>query len=48
MKLSELKEFPAIEERIRRVREYRLKSKRKTTIELAKYPMLFGEIRHPN
>jgi type I restriction-modification system DNA methylase subunit len=47
MKPSDLKKFPAIEERVKRVREYRLKSQRKTTAELAKYPMLFGEIRQP-
>ena len=34
-------------ERVRRVREYRLKSTRKATQKLADYPALFGEIRQP-
>ncbi len=35
-------------ERVKRVREYRLKSTRKATQKLADYPALFGEIRQPS
>lgn len=44
---SELKKFPEIEERVKKVKEYRIKSNRETTRELASYPTLFGEIRQP-
>ena len=43
-KYNKLKE---VIERIEAVREYRLKSPRQATQYLAKYPMLFGEIRQP-
>ncbi len=39
--------IPLIKERIDKVREHRLNSKRKETRELADYPSLFGEIRQP-
>nr|WQH63872.1 hypothetical protein PXD04_09240 [Methanosphaera sp. ISO3-F5] len=39
--------IPIINERINKVKEFRLKSKRKETRELAEYPSLFGEIRQP-
>jgi len=44
---SELKKLIEVQNRIKKVREYRLKSKRETTRELADYPYLFGEIRQP-
>lgn len=44
---SELKKYPEIEERIKKVKAYRIKSNRETTRELANYPTLFGEIRQP-
>lgn len=40
--------IPIIQERIEKVKEHRLKSKRKETRELAEYPSLFGEIRQPD
>jgi len=46
-KPSELKNLTEVQDRIKKVKEYRLKSKRETTIELADYPYLFGEIRQP-
>jgi hypothetical protein len=44
---SALKELPQVLVRIERVKSTRLASPRSTTRELAKYPMLFGEIRQP-
>lgn len=44
---SELKRLPNVMKRIEAVKEHRLKSKRKATRELAKYPTLFGENRQP-
>ncbi|MBU4348295.1 class I SAM-dependent DNA methyltransferase [Patescibacteria group bacterium] len=44
---SELNHLKLIKERVFKVKEYRLKSKRKTTRELAQTPYLFGEIRQP-
>ena len=41
-----IKSIPPIMERLRRNREYRAASTRKTTRQLADYPGLFGEIRH--
>lgn len=38
---------PLLKQRMEAVRRYRSQSKRETTRELAKYPMLFGEIRQP-
>ncbi len=45
---SELKQLPMLMERIRMVKEYRLKSKRAATKKLAEHPFLFGEIRQPD
>lgn len=45
---EELRKLPLVSERVRAVKEYREKSERKTTNELAKYPTLFGEIRQPS
>lgn len=45
---SELKELPIIQERIKKVRDYRLNSKREATRNLAETPYLFGEIRQPD
>ena len=44
---NELRGLPEVMRRIELVREERAKSKRATTIELAKTPSLFGEIRQP-
>lgn len=44
---SELQQCPLILERIDKVKEHRLKSSRKETRELAKYPTKFGEDRQP-
>ena len=38
--------FNFIEERVNKVREYRLKSKRESTLKLASTPYKFGEVRH--
>ncbi|HEX5422638.1 MAG TPA: DNA methyltransferase [Candidatus Acidoferrales bacterium] len=45
---TELRKAPEIMERVERVREHRLASKRPTTRELAATPTLFGEIRQPS
>ena len=45
---NELRALPEVMRRIEMVREERAKSKRPTTMELAKTPSLFGEIRQPN
>jgi type I restriction-modification system DNA methylase subunit len=42
-----LRASPLMLERVKRVREYRLKSPRRATQELANYPAAFGEIRQP-
>jgi len=44
---SEIKHLPILMDRIKKVKEYRLASKRPTTNKLAEYPMLFAEIRQP-
>ena len=44
---SEIKKLPKVEERIKNVKAYRLKSKRESTRRLAETPYLFGEIRQP-
>ena len=44
--LKEAYQIPEIKERIKIVEENRLKSSRKETVALAKFPYLFGEIRH--
>lgn len=45
---QDLSKMPLVKERIEKVKQIRLESKRKETIELAKYPSLFGEIRQPD
>ena len=45
---SELSKIPPIMERIQKVREFRLSSKRQATNKLANTPTLFGEIRQPD
>lgn len=45
---SEIKRMPKVEERINNVREFRLKSKKKATVNLADTPSLFAEIRQRN
>lgn len=45
---SELKKLPKVMERVQKVREHRIKSKRKATLELADFPTLFGEDRQPD
>jgi hypothetical protein len=45
---SELKNMPLVYERVQKVKEFREKSKRPQTLKAAKYPMLFGEERHPD
>jgi len=44
---SEIKKIPKVEERIKNIRVYRLKSKRGSTKRLAETSYLFGEIRQP-
>lgn len=44
---AEIKSLPLVLERVKKVKEYRGKSTRATTRELANYPTLFGEIRQP-
>lgn len=45
---SEIKKFSNIQERVKKVQDYRFKSKREATIRLAEAPSLFGEIRQPD
>jgi hypothetical protein len=45
---SELKDCPILLNKIQKVKEYRLKSSRASTVKLAQYPYLFGEIRQPD
>lgn len=45
---SDIKSIPEILKRVEKVKEYRLRSSRKETVELAECPSLFGEIRQPN
>ena len=44
---SELKSMELVKERVDKVKNHRLSSTRKTTLELAATPTLFGEIRQP-
>lgn len=44
---AELRALPKVNARVQAVKKERLKSDRPTTVELAKYPQLFGEIRQP-
>ena len=44
---SEIKKYPAVYDRIEKVRIFRLASKRKQTLKAANYPSLFGEERQP-
>lgn len=45
---SELRKCDLVIERIKKVKEFRLNSKKSATRKLAKVPMLFGEIRQPD
>ncbi|MFH1020518.1 MAG: DNA methyltransferase, partial [Pseudomonadota bacterium] len=45
---SDLQSFPLILNRVKAVKNYRLSSKRETTVKLADFPTLFGENRQPN
>ncbi|MBA7651638.1 hypothetical protein ES703_59457 [subsurface metagenome] len=45
---KELNQLENVKLRIDAVKKHRLASKRKTTVNLAQYPTLFGEIRHPD
>ncbi len=45
--LRTIKKWPEVRRRVEAVRDYRLASSRPTTKKLARYPMLFGEIRQP-
>jgi type I restriction-modification system DNA methylase subunit len=45
---TDVSKMPDILARIKRVKEWRLASNRKNTVELASTPMLFAEIRQPN
>jgi len=45
--LKEISRSKILNNKISAVREWRLRSDRKETVVLAKYPMLFAEIRHP-
>jgi hypothetical protein len=44
---QELRQLPPIMDRVERVKRFRSSSGRATTVELAKYPSLFGERRQP-
>jgi type I restriction-modification system DNA methylase subunit len=44
---NEVKELPLLLQRIKKVKEFRLKSTKKQTVELANTPMFFAEIRQP-
>jgi len=44
---QQLRHMPPIMERVERVKNFRASSGRATTVELANYPMLFGERRQP-
>lgn len=44
---SDIRDLPEIKRRVENVRRFRLQSKKKATVELAKYPHLFAEIRQP-
>ncbi|MCW6159703.1 MAG: N-6 DNA methylase [Candidatus Micrarchaeales archaeon] len=44
---AEINKLPLVKERVEKVRNYRKKSKRATTVKLSSYPYLFGEIRQP-
>lgn len=44
---QELRQLPPLMERVERVKRFRSSSGRATTVELAKYPSLFGERRQP-
>lgn len=43
----ELRDLPEVKKRVEKVKSFRLLSKKRATIELAKYPHLFAEIRQP-
>lgn len=45
---TELRNFPDLVERIKKVKEFRLKSPKKPTQEAAMFPSLFAEIRQPD
>ena len=45
---AEIKKIPPVYERVKKVREFRLKSKRSGTLKAAETPTLFAEIRQPN
>lgn len=45
---QEIKKYVSVTERVERVRNWRLTRNRETTIQLAKVPYLFAEIRQPN
>ncbi len=45
---NELRSCPPVMERIKRVRDFRLASKKAPTVELAATPSIFGEIRQPD
>jgi hypothetical protein len=45
---GEIRALPEVMKRVEAVKRYRLESSRETTRELAKTPMLFGEIRQPD
>lgn len=44
---DEIRALPEVAKRIENVKKYRLASNRETTVKLADYPYLFGEIRQP-
>jgi len=44
---TELKKYPEILERVSKVRQFRLESKKEATRKISIYPTLFGEIRQP-
>ncbi|MDO9231404.1 MAG: N-6 DNA methylase [bacterium] len=44
---TDIRKFPKILDRVENCKNYRLRSVRKTTVEMANFPMLFAEIRQP-
>lgn len=45
---SDINKHPLILERLRKIKEFRLKSKRPDTVKLSDYPNMFGFIKQPN
>ena len=46
--MSEWRKMPSVMERVKGVRDFRLKSTKQQTVKIAEIPYLFGQIRQPN